>query len=267
MKLHSALLVIGALAVASQGYAYTGSFTDNFDTAGAANWSDPANTDTVIITGETAAADSPAYAPLPSDIAAGFNGTGWLRLGTTNAGNFGVTLAIYDALTTVPPAELRDYTIEADVFVVVDQPTRHHLGLAGHWSPGNGNTVPEFFYSHNTPGQPNGFGWRSGGMATTFGAFSGLTLSSNQWVTMRMTFFDAGTRLEVGLDIDRDGTEEQTQEVTYTASALSNIEGAAGFFSVVNNPAAGSSAVTSLYSYFDNFSVTFPAPVQDWSMY
>ncbi|MCC5877730.1 MAG: hypothetical protein JJU11_16030 [Candidatus Sumerlaeia bacterium] len=266
-KAISLTVLVGALMVASHGYSYTGSFTEDFDAAGSTDWTDPVNTGTVIVTGETTPADSPAYFPAPNDVSAGFNGTGWMRVGTTNAGNFGVVLSIFDANTTVPAEELEDYTIEVDMFVVVDQPTRHQLGLAGHWTPAAENSPPEFFYSHNTPANPNGFGWRGGGLATQYGAFGGVTLDTNQWVRIRMDFFENGTRVEVGVDIGIDGIEEHSQEATYTGTGLTRTSGAAGVFAVLNDPSASSSAVTSLYSYFDNFELTFPSSVNDWTLF
>lgn len=249
--------LLGVLALAGTAFGYTTQYTQNFNAASPAGWSDPFNSGTTLVAGDSTPTDSPAYSPLPQS-APGYNSTAWLRLGTTNTGAAGVTLALWDGTGGGGGTSGTDYTVEGDVFIVIDATNRHQQGLAGR-ATGTDNLPFEFFYANGTPSQPNGYGYRSGGSTANYGLFPAET--SNRWVHMKMTFH--GSQVDVAVDRDLNGTYDYTQ----TNIALTATSGKAGFFSVLNN-GSGGAAITTQYAYFDNFKYT-PAGsgVNDWSIY
>ncbi|MGI8906220.1 MAG: hypothetical protein ACR2IE_06995 [Candidatus Sumerlaeaceae bacterium] len=244
-------------AVAGAGFGYTNSYSANFNTSLPAGWSDPFNANSVLVGGETTPADSPAYSPTPN-TATGFNNNGWLRVGTTNTSNFGITLALWDGTGGGGLTEAADYTVEADVFIVVHPTIRHHQGIAGR-ATGTDNFPFELFYSNQTPGNPDGFGWRNGGSTNTYGAFPAET--GNKWVHLKMTFHGAF------VDVFVDKNKDSVYDYTSTNIPLTATTGKAGFFSVLNDPTAGNAPVTGQYAYFDSFTYTPTSGVSDWSIY
>ncbi|MBN1900421.1 hypothetical protein JW926_03735 [Candidatus Sumerlaeota bacterium] len=241
--------------------AYTNSFTLNFESAGdTAGWSDSVNTPaTTIVTGETTPADSPAYSPTPL-TGAGYNSTAWMRIGQPGGDYYGIGLAIYDGTAGGSTTDPVNYTIEADVFVVIHATLRFQMGLAGRWTSASGNFPFELFHSVNV-GQPDGYGFRSGGSTAQYGLFPAET--TNRWVHMKMKFHDA--LVDVAIDNNMDGTDDYTQnDISLTATS-----GKAGFFSVINDLGSGGTGIPNQFSYFDNFKFT-PEPaaaVNDWVLY
>jgi len=240
-------------------FAYTNSFTLDFTSSDLTGWSDPANSPSSdIVSGESTPADSPPYSPTPN-TAAGYNSTPWMRIGRSAGDNYGVALAIYDGTAGGSTTDPTDYTYQANVFVVTHATLRFQEGICGRWTSADGNFPFEVFHSVNTPGQPNGYGYRSGGSTTTYGLFTAET--TNRWVCMKMTFH--GSLVDIAIDNNLDGTFDYTQNDI----ALTDTAGKAGFFSVINDPGAGSVGVPSQFSYFDNFSYTYPTSVGDWELY
>lgn len=259
------ILCAGLLGLASAAVAYTNSFTLDFNTAGTTGWSE-VNGGEILAAGETTAVGTPAYSPGPGDGAAGANGTGWFRVGAgTQAA--GVVTANYNGTaggSTTPPA---DYTIEVDMFVVVNpsQPGyRHHADLNARWN--NSTNAPfQFFYSHNTPSSANGYGFRNtgGGTATTYNAL-GVTETSNRWVRLKITV--TGTAALVAVDRDLNGTYDHSANVTLGGTAPAT--GVPGVFSVINDPTNGSARVADQFTFFDNFKYTpGNAGIGDWAVY
>lgn len=239
--------------------------TKDFETADTTGLTDPVNSGTTFVSGTSDATDSPAYDPLPTDPTTQYPGSNFLRV--ENSTGAGVALGMFD-LTATGSGDITEnranYIVEADVFVVVDDPNiRNQVGIGGRWTSGSGNFPFEMFYSHNTPGTSNGYGWRNAGSTSTYGHFNGLTESENRWVRMRITF--DGPTAEIAVDRDRDGTYDLIEENITTNDQA----GAPVIFSVVNDPNNGHAAVPNRHSYFDNFSYT-PLPnssVSDWSVY
>lgn len=250
-----------ALAAPQLLFAYTTSFTLDFTTAGDnAGWSDPYNSSfpTTIATGSSTPADSPAYAVLPN-AAPGFNSSPWISLGQAAGANNGISLAVYDGTAGGGGADPADYTVEANMYVVTDSTQRNQQGLVGRYNVSLGNFPFEFFYSHNTPGQTNGYGYRGGGSTTNYGLYAAET--ANRWVHIKITF--RGAVADVALDSNLDGTYEQTT----TDIALTATAGSVGFFSVINDPGSGAGIPTQ-YSYFDKLIYTpTTSAVQDWIYY
>lgn len=262
MKILSMCCSICIIFLAGYAQSYDNAFTLNFNSTGdTAGWSDPVNMPpATLVTGETTAVDSPAYSPLP-ESAPGANGTGWMRIGQSGGDNFGVSLAIYDGSAGGTTQETSEFIVKVDMFVVADSTIRHQQGLAVLWDTTQGNFPTEFFYSHNTPGQPNGYGVRnniSGG--SVYGLF--LAETSNRWVRLTVTVI--GNNMTIGLDRDLDGVDDYTSSYVITAPA----QGKVGFFSVINDPASGNAGVPNQFAYFDNLEFTpIVNPVQNWDGY
>jgi hypothetical protein len=266
------LLFCGAVcAISAAGLAYTNNFTLDFNAAGGtAGWTDPVPNPSSFASGVTAGTDSPAYSPTPQ-AATGYPGSGMFQLGTPSQAN-GVSLALYDGTAGGSTSDPTDYTVEADVFVIVNpaSPQRNQEGIFARFNA-SGNSPLEFFYSHNTPGQPDGYGFRNtntgtGGTATTYNAL-GVTESANRWVRMKMTV--AGTAVTIAVDRDRNGSYETTYGSPIVLGTGAPTAGKAGFFSIINDSGTGA-LIANQFAYFDNFAFTkpaVPAGVADWSIY
>ncbi|MCX7017418.1 MAG: hypothetical protein WCK47_10125 [bacterium] len=238
--------------------------TKTFNTPDMSGWSDPVNAAVTTMTaGSVIPSDIPALA-IPPDTAPGFNGTPFLCLGRPDGDNYGVGLAVYDAvaqgdIATTPT----DCVVEADVFIIIVPTLRHQEGVGGRWTAANGNLPFELFYSENTPGQPNGYGTRGGGSTTAYGRFGGVTESSSRWVHMKIVL--NGAMADIYVDRNMDGIYELSE----TGIALTATEGMPVLFSVINDPSNGNVGVPTQYSYFDNLILYVPSPlgISDWMLH
>ncbi|GEM_PF-1479539 len=268
VRIFAVVLGLGALSLGSA-FAYTNSFTLNFNASGdTAGWSDPVNTSfsaPTLAAGETTAADSPAYSPAPSDVAAGFNGTGWFRAGASTADNYGITTLVYDGTAGGSTTDPADYAVEADVFVMVHASYRMQTGIFVRWTAARANTPIEFFHAVNVTSQSNGYGVRGGGITSQYGLAGFPVETENRWVHMKMDM--QGSVLTVSVDRDRDGTYDYTATPDMAGLAANANVGKPGVFCVINDPNNGSAGLTTQFAYFDNFHYYFPAGVQDWTLY
>lgn len=258
------LFAAGILAAMPMiGWSYDSGFTLTFeqatDTDGWADLATPTNTE--IFAGEDEAVDNPPYATPPED-ALHFNGTNWLRLGA--AGNaFGVGTYSYDGRAGGASTEVLNFVATADVYVNPQAGHRFQVALFGRWTQATGTAPFEVFYSRNTPGTEDGFGWRHGGVTAVYNAFPTTTVTGAQWVRMRLEMND--TTAIVSIDENLDNTYEHVSPELTVTTAVN--PGKIGFQLVLNDPDNGSVAVPNKFAYFDNLDYVPLASIPEWSLY
>lgn len=254
--MRSYILSVGLAVIASTSFAYTNSFTLDFNTvdAGEADWTEPSGGSVQI--GETV----PPAGPFAPQSAAGANGTGWLRGVTPQAA--GVFQAVYNGAAGGSNADVTNFTLECDVFIAPASATRYQSGLLISWDASDGFNGFEFFYSRNTNNQPDGYGFRGvgDGVTTTYAMFSGLTETGDRWVRLRAQVNGATANLSVDRDLNG------TYDLTESNVAFDGVAGKPGLFAVINDPATFA-AMPDQYGYYDNFKYTNTSAVSDWQMY
>lgn len=257
------LLAVGILAaIPAFGWSYDNAFTLEFEQAtDIAGWSDATNGNNAIFAGENMEADIVDYNPKPED-APGYNGTNWLRIGA-DVNEFGVGTYVYDGSAGGTTQEILDFVATVDVFVVPNATFRYQVALFGRWTSSVGNAPFEVFYSRNTPSSADGFGWRQGGSTTTYNAFTTTTVTSPQWVRMKMEWKEDNAT--VAIDEDLDNVYEYVSPVQTPVNQT--VAGKLGLQCVINDPNNGHARVPDQFAYFDNFTFAPIATVRDWSMY
>ena len=250
--------ILAAMPVLAWSYdsAFTLAFENPSDSEG---WEDTTNGQSSVVTGEKVSVDTPAF-PVPPESAPNFNGTNWLRLGVPTQA-FGVGTYTYDGRAGGTATDATDFVITADVYINTTVDHRYQVALFGRWTAGAGNAPLEVFYSHNTPSQPNGFGWRHGGITTQYNGFTTTTVTS-QWVRMKLDVKD--NQAFASIDQERDGVYDFVSPPLIT-TALS--PGRIGFQMVINDPANGSAGLPGKFGYFDNLTYVPYSRISDWSVY
>lgn len=257
------LLAIGILAaMPALGWSYDNAFTLEFEEASDADgFSDVTNGNNMAIAGENTAMDTIPYSVLPEN-APGYNSTDWLRIGA-DVQAAGVGTYPYDGRAGGTTQEILDFVATVDVFVVPDATFRYQVALFGRWTSSVGNAPFEAFYSRNTPGQPDGFGWRQGGSTTTYDAFTTSTITTPSWARMKMEW--KGGNATVSFDENLDGIYEYISPVQTPVNQT--VAGQIGLQCVINDPNNGHARVPDQFAYFDNFTFAPIATVSDWTIY
>lgn len=260
---HGKLFAVGVLAALPVvGWSYDSAFTLTFenasDTEGWADLANPVNVE--IFAGENVAVDNPPHSTAPED-AENYNGTNWLRLGSS-AQQFGVGTYVYSGTAGGAATEAQDFVVTADVFIDPLVTYRYQVALFGRWVAGSGNAPPEIFYSRGTPGQPDGFGWRHG-VPTSYNGLPAAVVTEAQWVRMRAQFI--GDQADFAVDLDMDGTYEHVSPELTMSSHLG--PGRVGFQTVLNDGTGSATPVVNQFAYFDNLTFTPVASVPEWSLY
>lgn len=260
---HGKLFAVGVLAALPVvGWSYDSAFTLTFenasDTEGWADLANPINTE--VFAGENVAVDNPPRSVAPED-ADNYNGTNWLRLGSS-AQQFGVGTYVYSGTAGGSGTESQDFVVEADVFIDPTANYRYMVALFGRWVPGSVVSPPEIFYSRGTPGQPDGFGWRHG-VPQTYNGFPEAVVTEPQWVRMRAQFI--GDQAQFSVDLDMDGTYDHVSAEQTMSSQLG--AGRVGFQTVINDGTGSAIPVANQFGYFDNLTFTPVASVSEWSLY
>jgi hypothetical protein len=258
---HLKICALSAIALFPvKGYGYDSSFTLSFEEpTGSEGWTQ-AGGNTVIVTGDHTPADTPPLSPTP-DTAPGFNGTDWLRIGSDVQAN-GVSTAFYDGRAGGSSATALDFVATVDAYISTNFANRYQVALHGR---ANGEfSPPQVFYSHNTPGFDNGYGWRGSGITAAYNGFGTGAETSSRWVRFKITLIGATATFEV--DRDLDGTYDLNSGPIAIAAAGQDA-GTVGVLSVINDPTSGV-AIPNIYGYFDNLTYApVPSSVSDWSMY
>lgn len=255
------LFAVGVLvAVPMLGWSYDNAFTLTFEQASDADGiTDATNGNTAVFAGENTAMDIPPFSVLPEN-APGYNGTKWLRLGA-DVQAAGVGTYPYDGRAGGTTTNVSDFIATVDVYVNPTYAHRYQVALFGRWT--GGNSIFEVFHSCKTPGQPDGFGWRSGGSTTTYNAFTTTTVTAPRWVRMKLQW--QGGDAIVSIDENLDNVYEYISPVQTPVNQTA--PGQIGLQLIINDPDNGHARIPDTYAYFDNLTYTPLASIHDWSVY
>lgn len=241
------------------GWSYDSAFTLTFEQAtGSEGFVDASQANTIFVAGENTPADAPAYS-VPPNSATGYNNTKWLRIGA-NVSGFGVTVASYDGRAGGATTTAQDFTATVEMYINPTTGKRYQVGLFGR--AGTESSPFQVFYSHNTPGNANGYGWRGTGTTASYDGFGAGAETVPKWVRFKIQL--GGATGTVSVDRDLDGVYELVSPPI--ALSVTN-SGKIGVLSVINDPDNGSATIPNQFAYSDNLTYTPIASVNDWSVY